>query len=107
MTSAGQESFKQCRKFKAVKNAKRWSSKKNGASSSSGPPSKKGKSGALNMITVFHDKGSTKHISKKSRLASSVIENADQSADDDSDNDLQLAGAASSSKQGGVVSRCQ
>jgi hypothetical protein len=35
MTPAAQESFKQRRKFKAVKkNAKRWSSKKNGASSS-------------------------------------------------------------------------
>jgi uncharacterized OB-fold protein len=42
MTPAAQESFKQRRKFKAVKeNAKRWSSKKNGASSSSGPPSKR------------------------------------------------------------------
>jgi hypothetical protein len=40
MTPAAQERFKQRRKFKSVKkNAKRWSSKKNGASSSSGPPS--------------------------------------------------------------------
>jgi hypothetical protein len=40
-------------------------------------------------------------LSKKERLALPDIENADQSADDESDNDLQLAGAASSSKQGG------
>ncbi len=74
MTPAAQESFNQSRKFKAVKkHAKRWSSKKNGASSSS----------------------------KKERLASPDIENADQFADVESDNDLQLAGAASSSKQGG------
>jgi hypothetical protein len=60
MTPAAQESFKQRRKFKAVKkNAKRWSSKKNGASSSSGPPSKKGKSGTVHMITDFNDEGST------------------------------------------------
>jgi hypothetical protein len=46
MTPVSQEIFKQCRKFKSVKkNAYRWSSKKNGACSSSGPPSKKGKSG--------------------------------------------------------------
>ncbi len=57
------------------------------------------------MITAFNDKGSTEHTSKKARLASSDIENADQSADDESDNNLQLAGAASSSKQGGVTSR--
>ena len=49
---------------------------------------------------------STEHTSKKARLASPDIENADQSADNGSDNDLQLAGAAaSSSKQGGVTSR--
>jgi hypothetical protein len=57
------------------------------------------------MITAFNDEGSTEHTSKKARLASPDIENADQSADDESDNDLQLAGAASSSKQGGVTSR--
>jgi hypothetical protein len=105
MTPAAQESFKQRRKFKAVKkNAKRWSSKKNGAASTFGPPSKKGKSGAVHMITDFNDEGSTEHTSKKERLASPDIENAEQSADDGSDNDLQLAGAASSSKQGGVIS---
>jgi hypothetical protein len=38
VTSAAQEIFKQHRKFKAVKkNAKRWSSKKTGPSSSSEP----------------------------------------------------------------------
>ena len=55
------------------------------------------------MITTqsdaFGDEGPTEHPSKKARLASPD--------DDESDNDLQLAGAASSSKQGGVVSRCQ
>ncbi len=60
MTLSAQENFKQRRKFKSVKkNAKRWSSKKNGASSSSGPPSKKGKSGTVHMITDFNDEGST------------------------------------------------
>jgi hypothetical protein len=94
MTIAAQESFKQRRKFKAVKkNAKHWSSKKTGASSSSGPPSKKGKSEAVHMITAFNNEDSTEHTSKKARLASPDIENADQSADDESDNDLQLAGA--------------
>jgi hypothetical protein len=83
MTTAAQESFKQRRKLKAVtKNSKRWPSKKNGASSSPDPPFKKGKSGAVNMITVFNDEGSDKHTSKKARLASPVMENADQSADD-------------------------
>jgi hypothetical protein len=106
MTPATQESFKQHRKFKAVnKNAKRWSSKKNGASSFSVPSSKKGKSGAVHMITSLNDEGSTEHTSKKARLASSDIENADQSTDDESDDDLQLTGAASSSMQGGVTSR--
>jgi hypothetical protein len=106
MTPAAQESFKQRLKFKAVKkNAKRWSSQKNNAASSSGPPSKKGKSGAVHMITAFNDEGSTEHTLKKARLASPDIENADQSADDESDNDLQLEGAAFSSKQGGVTSR--
>ncbi len=57
------------------------------------------------MITVFNDEGFIEHTSKKSTLVSADIENADQSADDESDNDLQLAGAASSSKQGGVTSR--
>ena len=108
MTPAAKESFNQRRKFKSVKkNAKRWSkqsSKKGEASSSSGPPAKKGKSGAVNMITSFEDEGPTERASKKARLASD-IEDADQSADDESDNDLQLAGAASSSKQGGVMSR--
>jgi hypothetical protein len=105
MTSTAQESFKQCRKFKTVKkNAKRWTSKKTRASSSSGPPSKKGKSGAVHMITAFNDEGSAEHTSKKARLASPDIENADQSAVDESDNDPQLAGAASSSKQGVVTS---
>ena len=52
------------------------------------------------MITSFD---STKCASKTERLASD-IEDADQSADD-SVNDLQLADAASSSKQGGVKSR--
>jgi hypothetical protein len=108
MTPAALESFKQRRKFKAVKkNAKRWSSEKGGASSSSSPPSKKGKSGAVNMITTqsdaFEDEGSTEHSSKKARLASPAV--ADQSDDDESDNDVQLASAASSSKQGGVMSR--
>jgi hypothetical protein len=104
MTPAAQESFKQRRKFKAVKkNAKRWSFKKNNASSSSGPPSKMDKSGAAHMITAFNDEGSTEHTSKEARFASPDIENADQSADDEYDNDLQLAGAASSSKQGGVT----
>jgi hypothetical protein len=55
------------------------------------------------MITAFNDECSTEHASKKARLASPAV--ADQSADDESDNDLQLAGAASSSKQGGVTSR--
>jgi hypothetical protein len=64
MTPAAQESFKQRCKFKAIKkNAKRWSSKKGVASSSSGPPAKKGKSGAVNMITnqsnAFDDEGYT------------------------------------------------
>ena len=54
------------------------------------------------MITSFEDEGSTERASKKTRLASD-IDDADQSADDESDNDL--AGAASSSKQGGVKSR--
>jgi hypothetical protein len=57
------------------------------------------------MITAFNDEGSTEHTSKRARLASPDIENTDQSADDESDNDLQLSGAASSSKQGGVTSR--
>ena len=52
------------------------------------------------MITSFEDEGSTERASKKARLASD-IEDADQSADDESDNDLPLEGAASSSKQGG------
>jgi hypothetical protein len=55
------------------------------------------------MITAVNDECSTDRASKKPRLAS--IGDADQSADDESDNDLQLAGAASSSKQGGVTSR--
>jgi hypothetical protein len=57
------------------------------------------------MISAFNDEDSTEHTSKKARLASPDIGNADQSADDESDNDLQLAGAASSSKQGRVISR--
>jgi hypothetical protein len=55
------------------------------------------------MITTqsdaFGDEGHTEHPSKKTRLASSD--------DDESDNDPQLTGAASSSKytkQGGVMS---
>ncbi len=52
------------------------------------------------MITTFNDEDSTEYC-----LASPDIENADQSADDESDNDLQLAGAVSSSNQGGVTSR--
>jgi hypothetical protein len=106
MTPAVQESFKHHRKFKSVqKNVKHWSSKKNGASSSSGPLSKKDKSGAVHMITTFNDEGFTEHTSKKSRLASPDIENGDQSVDDESDNDLQVADVASSSIQGGVTSR--
>jgi hypothetical protein len=104
VTPAAQESFKQRRKFKSVKkNAKRFSKQgsKKGDASSSGP-AKKGKSGAVHMITSFEDEGSTERASKKTRLASD-IDDADQSADDESDNDL--AGAASSSKQGGVKSR--
>jgi len=108
MTPAAKESFTQRRKFKSVKkNAKRWSklggSKKGDSSSSSGPPSKKGKTGDVHMLTAVNDERSTDRASKKPRLAS--IEDADQSADDESDNDLELAGAASSSKQGGVKSR--
>jgi hypothetical protein len=54
------------KKFKAVKkNAKRWSSKKTDASSSSDPPSKKGKSGVVHMITAFNNEDSTEHTSKK------------------------------------------
>jgi hypothetical protein len=45
------------------------SSKKSGVSSSSGPPSKKGKSGAVHMITTqsdsFGDEGPTEYPSKK------------------------------------------
>jgi hypothetical protein len=75
MTPAAQESFKQRRKFKSVKkNDKHWSSKKNNASSSSDPPSKRGKSGVVHMITTFNDEGSTEHTSKKARLASPDIE---------------------------------
>ncbi len=106
MTSGTQESFKQSRKFKTVKkNGKYWSSKKTGASSSSGPSSKKDKSGAVHMITSFKNEDFTEHTSNKERLTSPDIENADQSSDDESDNDLQLMGSVSSSKQGGVTSR--
>ena len=60
------------------------------------------------MITTqsdaFEDEGSTEHPSKKARLASPDVEDADQSEDDDSDDDHQLEGAASSSKSGGVTS---
>jgi hypothetical protein len=60
----------------------------------------------VHMITSFNDEGSTEHTSKKARLASPDIDHADQSADNGSDNDIQLTGAAaSSSKQGGVTSR--
>ncbi len=81
ITPAAKESFNQRRKFKSVKkNAKRWSklggSKKGDSSSSSGPPSKKGKTGSVHMITAFNDEGSTQHTSKKVRLASPAV--ADQ-----------------------------
>ena len=61
------------------------------------------------MITTqsdaFGDEGPTEHPSKKARLASPAVEDADHYEDDESDNDLQLAGAASASKQGGAMSR--
>jgi hypothetical protein len=112
MTPSAQESFQQRLKFKAVKkNTKRWSSKKNGASSSSGPPPKKGKSGAVHMITTqsdaFGDEGPTEHPSKKARLASPTVKDADHSEDDETDNDPQLEGAAYSLKPGGVYISCQ
>jgi hypothetical protein len=100
MTPAAKESFNQRRKFKSVKkNAKRWSQqgfKKGDSSSSSGPLSKKDKTGAVHMLTAFNDEGSTEHTSKKARLVSPAVA-------DESDNDPELAGAASSSKQGGVM----
>ena len=78
------------RKFKDVKkNAKRWS-KKGGASSSSGPPpAKKAKSGAVRMIITSDALAddSTEHPSKTVRVASSDVEDADQSEDDDCDDD--------------------
>ena len=81
MTPAAQESFKQRHKFTTVKkNAKRWS-KKGSASSSSGPPAKKAKSGAVNMITTqsnaFEDEGSAERPSKKARFTSSTVDDAE------------------------------
>ena len=55
------------------------------------------------MITAFNDECSTEHASKKARLASPAV--ADQSDDDESDNDLELADATSSSNEGGVMPR--
>ena len=107
MTSAAQESFKQCRKFKDVKkNAKRWSKKGGASSSSDPPPAKKAKSSDVHMIITSDtiDDDSTEHPSKTARLVSPNVEDVDQSEDDDSDVDHELEGVASSSKSGGVTS---